>query len=325
MSDFDWELREAGPVDAEHTVLLFPGGMCSAGSFAEVMAEPALAGMRLVAATLPGHAGAPPPDDYTVENYARLAAELAKQVGADVVVGFSMGASVAFEMVVSGNFTGPVVLLGISLSLKDEAAFFRAIVKLGSVFGGLASSLLAKGAASMVKRVPVSAERQNELRDDFRRNVPQHTKYGLREYVRWLPKYDDPAERLCRAAVPAWVVHAEKGDGGLTDHERRTLEACPQVQLVTIPGAVFFLPNEVPGPDRGGHRRGRPTGQHGRLIRGISADHRSAGVGSVPIFPVISVSISSPKAHQTAQHRARDDKARRRPEPSADATGARLP
>ena len=37
-----------------------------------------------------------------------------------------------------------------------------------------------------------------------------------------------------------------KGDGGLTDHERLTLEACPQVHLVTIPGAVFFLPSEVP-------------------------------------------------------------------------------
>jgi len=246
MTDIDWELSEAGPLDAEHTVLLLPGGMCSAGSYAEVMAEPGLAGMRLVAATLPGHAGAPPPDDYSIENYARLAAALAKQIGANVVVGFSMGASVALEMVVSGNFTGPVVLLGISLSPKDEAAFFRAIVKLGNVLGGLPSAVLAKGGASMVKRVPVSAERQNELRDDFRRNVPQHTRRGLREYVRWLHKYDDPAERLCRAVVPAWVVHAEKGDGGLTDHERRTLEACPQVHLVTIPGAVFFLPNEAP-------------------------------------------------------------------------------
>jgi pimeloyl-ACP methyl ester carboxylesterase len=91
----EWELREAGPSDAEHTVLLLPGGMCSAGSYAEVMAEPALAGMRLVAATLPGHAGAPPPQDYSIENYARWAAEVARNVGADVVVGFSMGASVA--------------------------------------------------------------------------------------------------------------------------------------------------------------------------------------------------------------------------------------
>ena len=106
LSTIDWELREAGPLDAEHTVLLLPGGMCSAGSYAELMAEPGLAGMRLVAATLPGHAGTPPPDDYGIENYARLAAELAKKVGADVVVGFSMGASVALEMVVLGGFTG---------------------------------------------------------------------------------------------------------------------------------------------------------------------------------------------------------------------------
>jgi len=63
---YEWEVREQGPADAAHTVLLLPGGMCSAGSFAELMAEPALAGMRLVAATLPGQAGAPPPDDYSV-------------------------------------------------------------------------------------------------------------------------------------------------------------------------------------------------------------------------------------------------------------------
>src|SRR6266478_6523934 len=115
-----WELREAGPPDAGRTVLLLPGGMCSAGSYAEVMAEPSLAGMRLVAATLPGHAGAPPPDDYSVETYARLTTELANKLGADVVVGFSMGASVALEMVASGAFKGPVVLLGVSLSPKDE-------------------------------------------------------------------------------------------------------------------------------------------------------------------------------------------------------------
>src|SRR4051795_6639236 len=118
--DLDWELRESGPVDAEHTVLLLPGGMCGAGSYAELMAQPAVAGIRLVAATLPGHAGAPPPDDFSIENYARFTAELAQKVGADVVLGFSMGACVALEMAVSGEFTGPIVLLGISLSPADE-------------------------------------------------------------------------------------------------------------------------------------------------------------------------------------------------------------
>jgi pimeloyl-ACP methyl ester carboxylesterase len=244
--DVDWELREAGPSDGEGTVLLLPGGMCSAGSYAEVMGEPALARMRLVAATLPGHAGAPPPDDYSIENYARLAADLAKRVGADVVVGFSMGGSVALEMVASGGFAGPVVLLGISLSTKDEPAFFRAIVRLGSVLGSLPAALLAKGAASMVKRISVSAERQAELREDFGKNVPRHMRRGLDEYMRWLHRNQHPAQRLCEAGVPSWVVHAEKGDGGLTDDERRTLAACPNVHLVTLPGTVFFLPNEVP-------------------------------------------------------------------------------
>ena len=42
-------------------------------------------------------------------------------------------------------------------------------------------------------------------------------------------------------------MHAEKGDGDLTPHERSVLEACPQVRVVTLPGKVFFIPNEVPG------------------------------------------------------------------------------
>src|SRR5437762_4132580 len=223
----EWDLYEAGPLDAKHTVLLLPGGMCSARSYAEVMAEPALAGTRLVAATLPGHAGAPPPDDFSIENYARLTEKLAAKVSADVVVGFSMGACVAAEMIASRDFKGPAVLLGLSLSPEDEPAFFHAIVRLGSVLGSLPAAVLAKGAASMVKNVRVTAARQNELREDFRKNVPQHAKRALQEYLRWLYRHERPAERLCHADVPTWIVHAEKGDGRLTADERRTLEACP--------------------------------------------------------------------------------------------------
>jgi len=139
-----------------------------------------------------------------------------------------------------------VVLLGVALSTKDEPAFFRAIVRLGSVLGGLPAAVLAKGAGSMVKRIPVSAERQRELREDFGKNVSAHMRQGLNEYLRWLHGNERPAERLCQAGVPAWDVHAEKGDGGLTDDERKTLEACPQAHLLTIPGHVFFMPNEIP-------------------------------------------------------------------------------
>ena len=61
------ESVESGPPGAGRTVLLLPGGMCSARSYAEVMAEPTLAEVRLVAVTMPGHAGAPPPQDFGAE------------------------------------------------------------------------------------------------------------------------------------------------------------------------------------------------------------------------------------------------------------------
>lgn len=244
--DTTWEMVESGPADAAQTVLLLPGGMCSARSYAEVMAESALAGTHLIAVTLPGHAGAPAPHDFSTEAYARSTAELAQSVGATVVVGFSMGAMVACEMVVSGAYRGPAVLLGVSLSGPDEPGFFRAIIRLGSVLGTLPAAVLKKGAGSIIKGSSVSPERQAELRADFARNNTQDMRRGLQSYLQWLHRDDDPARRLCEAGTPVWVVHAEKGDGGLTDHERAVLEACPTVRVETVPGHVFLLPNDVP-------------------------------------------------------------------------------
>src|SRR4051812_8729916 len=203
----DWQLRESGPPAAERTVLLLPGGMCSAGSYAEVMAQPALAQTRLVAATLPGQAGAPSPEDYSVGAYARHVTELATEVGADAVVGFSMGAVVAVEMVTSGSYTGPVVLLGVSLSPPDEPAFFRAIIHSTRVLGDLPMKVLAAGAASMVKRIPASPERQTQLREDFRRNRPRDMRLGLHAYLGWLDRHEGRVERLCELGGPMWIVH----------------------------------------------------------------------------------------------------------------------
>jgi pimeloyl-ACP methyl ester carboxylesterase len=241
----DWERVESGPETAERTVLLLPGGMCSARIWAEVMAEPALAGVRLVAVTFPGHAGAPAPEDWSLEHYAKITAELVERERVDVVVGFSMGANVAYEMVVNGSFAGPVVLLGSSFSAPDEPAFFRAIIRLGAVLGTLPAAVMKKGINSMVKHAPVPPTRQAELRADFAKNNTAHMRAGLSAYLRWLHRDDDPAQRLCSAGVPTWVVHAEKGDGGLTDHEREVLKACPNAQVITLPGNIFFLPNEV--------------------------------------------------------------------------------
>jgi pimeloyl-ACP methyl ester carboxylesterase len=170
------------------------------------------------------HAGAPSPDDYSHEAYGRITADLVEATGADVVVGFSMGANVALEMTERKLFSGPTVLLG-----------------------GLPLALMKRAVGSMVKRLPVPPERQAELAGDFRRNSTRDMRLGLLEYLKWLESGEDHAAMLCRSGVPTWVVPAEKGgDGGLTDSERRTLDACSTIKIVTIPGSVFFLPNEVP-------------------------------------------------------------------------------
>jgi len=211
------------------------------------MAQPSLARIRLVAVTLPGHGGTPPPQDFSIENYARLAAELAASLACDVVVGFSIGASVAFEMAVSGAFAGPVLLLGPSLSSKAEPIFLHAINRLGVVLGRLPSAAMLKMVGMATKGARVSANRRTELLVDFRKNDPRIMRQIFRTYLEYLGRPDPPpTARLCDAGVPAWVVHAEKGDGGLTEEERRTLEACPTTTVITIPGTSFFIPNEEP-------------------------------------------------------------------------------
>jgi hypothetical protein len=68
----------------------------------------------------------------------------------------------------------------------------------------------------------------------------------LRGYLDWLRAGDGRAERLCSTNLPVWVVHTEKGDGGLTAHERQVLEACARTTVVTLPGEAFLLPVELP-------------------------------------------------------------------------------
>ncbi|MGW0582319.1 alpha/beta fold hydrolase, partial [Streptomyces sp. NPDC002920] len=93
-----WEIRRAGPERAPHRVLMIPGGLCTTEFYADIMAEPAVAGLGMTAATLPGFGGTEAPEDMSMEHYARLMADLAAESGCDTVVGHSLGANVALEM-----------------------------------------------------------------------------------------------------------------------------------------------------------------------------------------------------------------------------------
>ena len=242
-----WELLMAGPEDADRSVLLLPGGANAARSFDLVMADPALSGVRLVATTLPGMAGAPLADDVSVPGLARVAGELATAHRCDVVAGFSHGATVALEMVLSGNFHGPVVLLGLSLTTEDDAAFFVRTVRLSQKVGRWPLGILLWLMPLMVRSAKIPEPHKRELIEDLKRNKAGDSVRVSAKYLDYVAADRDYAADLAASSVPAWVVHAEEGgDGGLTDAERATLESADNVTLVTVPGKVFLLPDEAP-------------------------------------------------------------------------------
>ena len=241
-----WEVLAAGPEDADHSVLLLPGGANAARSYNLVMADPALSGVRMVATTMPGMAGAPAAEDSSIPGLARRAAEVAKAHGCSVVVGFSHGATVAMEMLLSGQFEGPIVLLGVSLTTEDEARFFRGVVRASQKVGTWPLGALFRLMPLMAKTAKTPELHKKELIEDFKQNRAGDAVGACVQYLDYIAAERDFAAELAASGQRVWVVHAEKGDGGLTHPERATLEAAANVTLVTLPGAVFLLPDEAP-------------------------------------------------------------------------------
>ncbi|MFI8823829.1 alpha/beta fold hydrolase [Streptomyces sp. NPDC053431] len=149
-------------------------------------------------------------------------------------------------MVLSGQFKGPVVLLGISMTTADEARFFRAVVRASQKVGSWPMAMLLRLLPLMAKSAKTSRTHKKELIEDLKQNRAADAVRVTGEYLDHIAAARDPAAELAASGNPAWVVHAEKGDGGLTPAERATLESAPHVTVVTIPGAVFFLPDEAP-------------------------------------------------------------------------------
>ena len=242
-----WERLIVGPLDADRSVLLLPGGANAARSFDLVMADAALSGVRLVATTLPGMAGAPVSAEVSIPAVARRAGELARENACDVVVGFSYGATIALDMVLSGHFQGPIVLLGLSLTTPDESTFFRYVVRVSQKVGRWPMAILFRLMPLMARSAKTSERHKKDLIEDFKQNRAGDAVRVCGEYLDYIAADRNFAAELAASGSPVWVVHAEeKGDGGLTDAERATLEAAPNVTLVTIPGAVFLIPDEAP-------------------------------------------------------------------------------
>jgi pimeloyl-ACP methyl ester carboxylesterase len=240
-------LHEAGPGDAEHRVLLLPGALATWAFYEDLLAEPSIreSDIRFVATTVPGFGGTAPPDDLSMESYSRLASRLAADLSCDVVVGHSLGANLAAEMVSADQFSGPVVLLSPSFSRKDESIFPRVLDRLSRVFGHLPYSLMLKLIGPAIGSSLPEARRE-ALVSELKKNDSRFLRAQTHAYLAYLDRHGSLAKRFCDAGVPAWVVFGEKDDIGLAPAERELLTAAPNVTLVEIAGTGHFALNTNP-------------------------------------------------------------------------------
>ena len=242
-----WVLHESGPEGAAHSVLLLPGALCTAAFYDDLLAEPSIsdAPIRFVATTLPGFGGTAPPQDPSMESYAKSAARLAGDLGCNVVVGHSLGANVAIEMASSGGFSGPLVLLSPSFSRKDESVFPRALDRLSRVLGRLPYSLMLKIVGPAMKS-GLPAARREELIGELKKNDPRFLRRQTHLYLGYLDRHGSLAQRFCDSGTQAWVVFGASDDIGLAADERALLEATPHVTLIEISEAGHFTLNQKP-------------------------------------------------------------------------------
>ena len=98
----------------------------------------------------------------------------------------------------------------------------------------------------IARSAKTTEQHKKELIEDFKQNRAREAVPACVAYLDYIAADRDFAAELAACGSPVWVVHAEKGDGGLTHAERATLQAAPNVTLVTIPGSVFLLPDEAP-------------------------------------------------------------------------------
>jgi pimeloyl-ACP methyl ester carboxylesterase len=219
---------------------MIPGGLLPGSVFDDVMAEVQRRGerIRFVATTIPGHAGTAPPGDLNPTAYARSAARLAEDLGCDIAVGHSMGATIAIEMAVSGAFSGPLVLLSPALSREDEPGFIWALDRIGPVpgLGALAWSAMTKMAGAGVRGM-IPAERRGAVMAELKKNDGRSFRAAIHAYGEYLDAQTALVRRLCESGVSAQVVFGGPKDTKLSDAERNGIESCPTLSLIEWPEA----------------------------------------------------------------------------------------
>ena len=243
------DVHTSGPTDADHTVLLIPGGMCTAAFYDEFVKEPALSGasIRFVSATLPGFGTARPPVEPTMQAAVEYYGRLASEHGCDAVVGHSVGANLALEMTATGAIAGPVVLLEPSFSREDEYKVLSVLDRLGRVPGlGNLVWLAAVRTIGMAMKDELSPELHKTLAPAMAKGDPHFCRNLVHDYFAYLDRHGSVVARLCESGASAIVVFGDDSEVGLTDAERAGLEACPSVTLVDVAESGHMLMIDQP-------------------------------------------------------------------------------
>lgn len=209
-----WEIFRRGPRDSGRRVLLLPGGFCTALTYVDVIAQPAIAGAEIEtwAANPPGFAENAPPAGFTysTDEYAELVEELAGDEGLAVLAGHSLSANILIEVAARGNFEGPIILLDPCLRYRNEYRGVRVLRRLEKI-----PPLARRGYASAAKNYRrtmkglVPPERLELIVSDMERTPPEQNRAVINGYFDHIAKWDTLARRLADASGE---IHFVRGD-----------------------------------------------------------------------------------------------------------------
>ena len=244
----DWQVFVRGPEPAAERarVLLLPGGFCTALTYVDLVAEPALAeaGITTFTANPPGFADNAPPEGFghSTSEYAESIERLAADQRLDVLVGHSLTANVLIELAARGNYGGPVVLLGPCLRQRNEYRGVRLLRRLEAI-GPLAALAYASTGKHFHRTMQglVRPERLDEIVADMEKTPPEQNRAVINGYFDHLARYGTLAARLADASGEIHYVRGDAESVGFDREDRRRIVDQENVETHTITGADHMM------------------------------------------------------------------------------------